>query len=287
MTIPDNNHAYTPVAKAIPINDGGLGESFFSSPAETVSPDATAYLEVVSPSSLPEGYTFDAETNGHSFKVTVPIGGVEEGQRFSVPFPATSNDFSGQAVPRASVPVGHWKDGLCDCCRLGCVHPVIWNACCCPLILVGQVMHRLKLDWKGNEGSIAETAGTFRIMFLATIVYVVIDQFLKLFLPFFAMMSGSYNDEDYATLSFVRGFIGIAYFILTVVLVAKTRSHIRGKFSIPEKECKGSGMEDCICALCCTCCTVSQMARHTADYENYRSMCCSETGLGPNAPSIV
>ena len=54
MTIPDNNHAYTPVAKAIPINDGGLGESFFSSPAETVSPDATAYLEVVSPSSLPE-----------------------------------------------------------------------------------------------------------------------------------------------------------------------------------------------------------------------------------------
>ena len=53
MTLPDNNHAYTPVAKAIPI-DGGLGESFISSPAETVSPDATAYLEVVSPSTLPE-----------------------------------------------------------------------------------------------------------------------------------------------------------------------------------------------------------------------------------------
>jgi len=157
MTIPDNSHAYTPVAKAIPI-DGDLGDNLIPSPAETVSPDATAYLEVVSPSTLPEvskvisyclfliflnntihliiisqGYTFDAETNGHSFKVTVPIGGVEEGQRFSVPFPATSNDFSGQAVPRASVPVGHWKDGLCDCCRLGCVHPVIWNAWCCPL----------------------------------------------------------------------------------------------------------------------------------------------------------
>ena len=82
---------------------------------------------------ISQGYTFDAETNGHSFKVTVPIGGVEEGQRFSVPFPATSNDFSGQAVPRASIPVGHWKDGLCDCCRLGCVHPVIWNAMCCSL----------------------------------------------------------------------------------------------------------------------------------------------------------
>ena len=53
MTIPDNNHAYTPVAKAVPL-DGTLGESFISSPAETVSPDATAYLEVVSPSTLPE-----------------------------------------------------------------------------------------------------------------------------------------------------------------------------------------------------------------------------------------
>ena len=53
MTIPDNNHAYAPVAKAVPINDGALGESFISSPAETVSPDATAYLEVVAPSTLP------------------------------------------------------------------------------------------------------------------------------------------------------------------------------------------------------------------------------------------
>ena len=148
-------------------------------------------------------------------------------------------------------------------------------------------MHRLKLDWKGNEGSITETAGTFRIMFLATIVYVSIDQFLK-FLPFLAMLSGSYNDdEEYAALSILRGFIGIAYFVITVVLVAKTRAHIRGKFSIPEKDCRGTGMEDCICSFCCTCCTLAQMARHTADYENYASKCCSETGLGPNAPSIV
>jgi len=155
------------------------------------------------------------------------------------------------------------------------------------IVLVGQIMHRLKLDWKGNEGSIAETAGTFRIMFLATIVYVSIDQFLK-FLPFFAMLSGSYNDdEEYATLAFVRGIIGIAYFIITTVLVAKTRAHIRSKYSIPEKDCRGSGMEDCICALFCPCCTLAQMARHTADYENYASKCCSETGLGPNAPSIV
>jgi len=53
MTIPDNSHAYTPVAKAVPI-DGDLGDNLIPSPAETVSPDATAYLEVVSPATLPE-----------------------------------------------------------------------------------------------------------------------------------------------------------------------------------------------------------------------------------------
>ena len=53
MTIPDNSHAYTPVAKAVPI-DGDLGDTLIPSPAETVSPDATAYLEVVAPATLPE-----------------------------------------------------------------------------------------------------------------------------------------------------------------------------------------------------------------------------------------
>lgn len=59
----------------------------------------------------PQGYTFEAEANGHTFNVTVPMGGVEEGQRFSVPFnaPGLSSGFAGAAVPRASVPVGHWK----------------------------------------------------------------------------------------------------------------------------------------------------------------------------------
>ena len=94
----------------------------------TVSPDAQPYLEVVAPATLPENYAFDAEVNGHAFTVKVPVGGVEEGQRFSVPFPANSNGYSGSAIPRVSVPVGHWKDGFCDCCRLGIIHPVLWNA---------------------------------------------------------------------------------------------------------------------------------------------------------------
>ena len=37
------------------------------------------------------------------------MGGVEQGQKFSVPFPAGANGYSGAAIPRSSVPVGHWK----------------------------------------------------------------------------------------------------------------------------------------------------------------------------------
>ena len=44
---------------------------------------------------FPQGYNFEAEANGHHFTVKVPVGGVEQGQKFSVPFPAGANGYSG------------------------------------------------------------------------------------------------------------------------------------------------------------------------------------------------
>ena len=73
---------------------------------ETPISEAQLYLEVVSPATLPEGYTFESKQNGQAFTVKVPIGGVEEGQKFPVPFPSRSE---GVEVPRVSRPVGHWK----------------------------------------------------------------------------------------------------------------------------------------------------------------------------------
>merc|ERR1719253_2203090 len=128
-----HKYKYAPVA--VPVIDGdenALREGFFATvlaPAQKAHP----YLEVVAPATLPEGYTFEAEAGGQPFTVRVPAGGVAEGQKFSVPFPAGANGYSGAAAPRASVPVGAWKDGLCDCFRHGLVHPVLWNACCCRL----------------------------------------------------------------------------------------------------------------------------------------------------------
>ena len=76
----------------------------FSSPARSFS--SSRCTETIHSS---QGYTFEAESNGQSFTVRVPVGGVERGQKFSVPFLPGSNGYSGSAIPRASVPVGHWK----------------------------------------------------------------------------------------------------------------------------------------------------------------------------------
>ena len=46
--------------------------------ASSSSPSATPYLEVISPATLPEGYSFEAEANGKTFQVQVPEGGVKE-----------------------------------------------------------------------------------------------------------------------------------------------------------------------------------------------------------------
>ena len=168
-------------------------------------------------------------------------------------------------------------------------------------------MHRLKLTWLGNEGNPGRFAATFRILATIAAVHFCINYggYVMLFLFGFmegfmealmAYMSGEQTDgcnSDCETdnknidrfFAMVRLVLNPASFILFIVLLARTRYRIRSRYAIPERNC--SGCEDCCCALWCTCCTVSQMARHTADYENYAALCCSETGLSPNSPLIV
>ena len=238
----------------------------------------------------------------------VPLGGVEQGQKFTVPFSSHLNNsssaggggggYSGTAIPRVSVPVGAWKDGLCACCSLGCIHPVIWNAYCCPLILVGQIMVRLRLTFLGNEipynnSSSAimnsQAGATFKILAGITILRLVITNIISITANAFAGEDDTYEEahdnQIVALLTGITYTINIAWLILLVYLIAITRYRIRSRYGIPEQDCRGC--EDCCCACWCSCCTVSQMARHTADYDSYAAKCCSETGLGRNAPSIV
>ena len=111
---------------------------------------AIPMVEVVAPATLPEGYKFDAQVGSQLVSVTVQMGGVEEGQRFTIPLTMPSSSTAGatssssasggdranfdihaMAQPRVQVPIGTWKDHWCNFCGFGCCHAVLCNAYCC------------------------------------------------------------------------------------------------------------------------------------------------------------
>ncbi|KAL3798701.1 hypothetical protein HJC23_004452 [Cyclotella cryptica] len=267
-----SSQKYTPLS----ISDS-QGEGFIATatPVGTVSAVANSFLEVVAPATLPEGYIFEAEVDGKTITVTVPKGGVEEGEKFSIPLDPESDAYLGTSVPHSSIPVGHWKVSVHNYCDLLSFVKV----------LLGQVMHRLKLTWLANEGgSAAQTESTFRILFWIGIVSWIVSNSLP-YAP-----SSFIEEKDQATDAFYMGhfIVNIALLVVAafrISLICKTREHIRNKYKIPSQQCHGC--EDLCCAFWCSCCTVAQMARHTGDYATYQGMCCSETGLPPHAPSIV
>ena len=142
-------------------------------------------------------------------------------------------------------------------------------------------MSRLKLNWFGKR------LGNVAVLLLITIAYYVIDFSLGILMPLTSV------DENGALfisslqngVFYWRAFFGLLFSTFGVVLVCQVRRRVRERHNIPEGTCRGC--EDCCCAYWCTCCVAAQMARHTADYETYAGLCCSETGLPPHAPSVV
>ena len=100
-------------------------------PAGQALPPATTIplVQVVAPATLPEGYEFMAAIGDRTIQVVVPPGGIEQGQKFEVPFPQHLES----ALVGGSVPVGRWRDGLLDCFRYGVCHPALWTGCACHL----------------------------------------------------------------------------------------------------------------------------------------------------------
>ena len=84
-------------------------------------------VEVMAPAALAEGYQFPVTVSNRTFMVTVPKGGCQERQTFSVPLPREEDCIH----PRVQVPVGHWKDGFWDLFQHGYCHVTVWNSCCC------------------------------------------------------------------------------------------------------------------------------------------------------------
>jgi hypothetical protein len=83
-------------------------------------------VDVIAPADLPGGYHFEAEIEGQRFLATVPDGGVQQGETFT----CYMRELNSVAI---DIPVGYWKDGMCDMCTYGLCHPTLWHALFCPL----------------------------------------------------------------------------------------------------------------------------------------------------------
>ena len=76
---------------------------------------------------------------------------------------------------------------------------------------------------------------------------------------------------------FSVGLVNIAMFAFIVFVAQNTRKNIREKFMIHEQGCNEP--EGILCTTLLLPFIISQMARHTADYEKQEAVCCSQTGL--------
>jgi Cys-rich protein (TIGR01571 family) len=201
------------------------------------------------------------------------------------------------------IPTGQWRDGLCDCFKHGICHPVVWLACCCRPLALGQILNRMNLTATGgpipqdtiNGTPRAARRSAFKTMAWILVVFLVIDYALVLsWFPYKDHMFATYDEygnpipPDYASVPtwawvvrFLNHAVEFAFAVYMLVVLIRTRAHVRHRYGIREHYCTG-GLEDCCCSCWCPCCTTLQIARHTADYDTYPAACCTETGLYPH-----
>ena len=152
-----SSRAYEPVQTTEESEDG-LQTSFLVAPPPTpVTVSGVPQIEVEAPSDLPEGYQFRVTIPGtkRTWTVTVPPGGVERGQKWTVPLVDKPNEFgdndattttaaaglpygnsssnphASQPAPAIHIPVGHWRDSLLGVFNYGLCHPHWWTAVTC------------------------------------------------------------------------------------------------------------------------------------------------------------
>jgi len=243
-------------------------------------------IEVVAPATLSEGYKFDAKLGDNNFQVTVPPGGVEAGQKFMVPMPSSSLTET-MMIPKVKVPVGQWRDGIFSCFNYGPFHNHCLMSAFFPMIAVGQVIHRLKLNVWGKPGGAAESAGVIHRIVAATLAYTAFIIMITLVCAPFESVEG-YNIQIppfIIGLQIIRSICHWIYLGFLIYITWNVRHHIRSTYAIPE-EVK-TGFEDLLCAIFCVHCTAAQMLRHTTDYDTYNATCCTEKGVPDEVPDIV
>lgn len=226
---------------------------------------ASSLVDITAPTTMAGGYTFDAQYDGKIFQVVVPPGGVEKGQTISVPAPSDSVEKKAAKVNDTPQIKGKFKDNLCEFCIHGCCHPTCCIPFWAPFCAMGQLMTRLKLTWLADPGSPEQVKKTFTILVVVGVVHWVIYQF-------------------YGSATRLGPILTIPLIVLAIYLIlisTKTRALLRIRDEIPADTCcePFTQCEDFWINCCCSCCSISQMMRHTGDYENGNEDWCSPTGL--------
>ena len=126
--VPSKHDDESPFADDVSIAEGLISRPDVNS-LPTVS--GKSMMQITAPATLPEGYELPVQLGLLQFKIKVPMGGVEQGQVFSVPIPTEST--IQPASTALSIPVGAWRDSECDCFNYGLCHPHIWTSYCCAL----------------------------------------------------------------------------------------------------------------------------------------------------------
>mmetsp|Transcript_6272 Transcript_6272/g.12547 ORF Transcript_6272/g.12547 Transcript_6272/m.12547 type:complete len:307 (+) Transcript_6272:91-1011(+) len=287
---PQTQSGTTATATAVPVSQGIP----VSQAVPVAQPQAPKTVDVIAPTNMAAGYQFNVDSGGNMMRVAVPAGGVVAGQRFAAIILQDIGTAGGTQTNPHSIPNGRWRDELCDCCKFGCCHPMCCLACWFTSCALGQVMTRMKLSVCGDplDGR-KQCMPTFRILFIITAVYQIINWILTIVVDeaeddderYYDVENDTSNKESdpaIEAVGAVNAAISLSFGLFILIITIRSRGYIRRKFNIP-----GNCFEDCCCSFWCSCCTVCQMARHTADYDQYSANCCSDNGLNGGAPDAV
>uniref|UniRef100_A0A7S0KAE7 Uncharacterized protein n=2 Tax=Leptocylindrus aporus TaxID=1398097 RepID=A0A7S0KAE7_9STRA len=295
-----------------------LHDTLLETKEKNIKVDGVPHVEVAAPSNLPEGYVFDVKVGGRIIQATVPLGGVEAGQKFSVPL---GEDTILPASQRGNIPVGRWRDGLCECFKHGICHAWCCLNCWCMVLGLGQLLNRMGLDACVREVDgvaafdpllvnwcivVLNVVWSGRIYYLFIVTGKDLSRLISEQLeenPNTAIDKIDPDDicswnvrwsnnrgeafDDYCATKqeaeFENFVVFCIMFIYSVCIISKLRAYLRRRYAIPTS----FPCEDVVCACCCGQCITCQMGRHTANYDVYSSECCSSTGLSSTHPEIV